>query len=148
MCCGLNSFSLHSDFQLIKFLFQVLRDWRKGLIYNWFDWRLRKGADLQVLSLTPSYSSAFLTVKVQIFSQNFTLLIFTHLRVCHISVNWWFHRGVWATQSPHFSKIFFNILADLINVFFGWSPLFLLFWSRPLSLNVIWWLYQVHQLYL
>ena len=71
---------------------------------------------------------------------------FTHLRVLHTSISWWFSTLVWATclfKSPGLFLVFWSISSIL---YFEWSPLVFLFLSPPVVVAIIWKLYRVHQL--
>ena len=64
----------------------------------------------------------------------------------YTSVSWWFLTGIWETanflKSPGPLSVFWLIL---IMLWFGWSPLVLLFPSLPVPIPILWWLYQEHQ---
>ena len=74
---------------------------------------------------------------------------FTLWRVFHTSISWGFSTGVWVTvrllKSPGLSLLFWPFSTMLL---FGWSPLVLLFPNLPVSLPILWGLFQVHQLQL
>ena len=77
------------------------------------------------------------------------IIFFTHSRVFHTSVCWWFLTGVWVTASLLKSLGLFIVFRPiLIILLFGWSPPILLFPSPPVPLSIFWWLYRAHQLQL
>ena len=74
------------------------------------------------------------------------LLLFTALRVLHISISWLFLTGVWviatAFKSPGLFSVFWPIS---IMLSFGWPLVVLLFPSLPILLPSLLGLSQVHQ---
>ena len=55
------------------------------------------------------------------------------------SVNWWFFNGVWARASLLKSPGLFSVFWPIsIMLWFGWSPLVLLFPSPPVPVLIVW----------
>ena len=81
-----------------------------------------------------------------IFLRDSLLYYFTPLRVFHSDINWCYSTGVWVTANQlKFSGLFSVFWPILIMLSPGLSPLVLLFPNLPVSLPILWGLFQVHQ---
>ena len=68
------------------------------------------------------------------------------LRFFHINVCWWSFIEVWMTASLLKFPGLFSVFWPISTMFyFGWSPFVLLFPTPPMSVPILWWLYQEHQ---
>ena len=77
---------------------------------------------------------------------NTVIIIIYTARLFHISFSWWFFTIVCVRASPLTCPGFFSVFWPfLIMLLFGWSPVVLQSPSPPVSLIILWWLYQKHQ---
>ena len=74
---------------------------------------------------------------------------FTHLRVFHTCVIWWFSNGFWVIfsllKSSPVSRTLLSSLADLSNAVVWWSPLVFLFPNPTVTAPTLWWLHWTRQ---
>ena len=66
---------------------------------------------------------------------------FTHLRLFHTSVTWWFFTRIWVTTRLLKSLGLLVFRSILIMQWFGWSLLVLLFLTPSVLVSIFWWLY-------
>ena len=97
--------------------------------------------------LLPVLIPALTQTKLLNFELCIILIFFYYLRDFHINVSWWSSTGIWMKTSLLKSPGLFPVFWPFsIMLYFGWSPLVLLFPSPLVLLPILLWLYQEHHL--